>query len=384
MTFCQLGSAQFSLSNRACTGLLTLVGSPWATATVDSTGLPAPDDGGELDDGDGEALAAGEGEALDAGDGLADDDGDGDGESFAPIRLAPRAWVCPLDLGEALAFALPLELAEGVGAGVGVVGAVGEAGPPMVLFGAYSRTCRNRSWAVVPTRLTSSFEPLPGTDTVMMLVPCCWTVAPLKPAWLTRLSMMEMAVAMSAVVGDWPFGVSARSVTVVPLDRSRPSCTLKSCCQSPGEVRFLPTIDSSSATIRTSSVTRARPGLDLVVLGGATSSLSFGQCGQLRWLRGLVLRVPVPALAIRGLAVAVLAGPIRLGLAVRLLVGGSLLGRDVLVAAVRAVGGGVAVVRAVIGHHVHDGPPHDPDLDTGRDLQIQVLAVHRHDRAVDP
>src|SRR4051812_5792872 len=135
MTFCQLGSAQFSLSNRACTGLLTLVGSPWATATVDSTGLPAPDDGGELAE----------------GDGLAGGDGDGDGESFAPIRLAPRAWVCPVDLGEALAFALPLPLAEGVGVGVGVVGAVGEVGPPMVLFGAYSRTCRNRSWAVVPT-----------------------------------------------------------------------------------------------------------------------------------------------------------------------------------------------------------------------------------------
>src|SRR5262245_1471655 len=130
MTFCQLGSAQFSLSNRACTCLLTLVGSPWATATVDSTGLPASDAGGELADG--------EGEGLDAGDGLADDDadGDGDGESFAPIRLAPRAWVCPLDVGEAFAFGLPLELAEGVGVGVGVVGAVGEVGPPMVLFGA--------------------------------------------------------------------------------------------------------------------------------------------------------------------------------------------------------------------------------------------------------
>ena len=67
MTFCQWESAQFSLLNRACTGLLTRLGSP----------------------GDGEALDAGEG--LAAAD--ADGDGLGDGESFAPIRLAPRAWV---------------------------------------------------------------------------------------------------------------------------------------------------------------------------------------------------------------------------------------------------------------------------------------------------
>src|SRR6478752_2384134 len=136
MTFCQLGSAQFSLSNWACTCLLTLDGSPWASDTVDSTGLPALDAGG----------------ALAEGDGLADGEGLDDGESFAPIRLARRAWVCPLALGEALAFALPLPLAlaEGVGAGVGVVGAVGEVAAGTVLFGAYSRTCRNRSWAVVP------------------------------------------------------------------------------------------------------------------------------------------------------------------------------------------------------------------------------------------
>src|SRR6478672_10451387 len=147
MTFCQLGSAQFSLSNWACTCLLTWAGSPWASATVDSTGLPVLDAGGALADGDG----------LAEGDGLADGEGLDDGESFAPIRLAPRAWVCPLALGEALAFALPLPLAlaEGVGAGVGVVGAVGEVAAGTVLFGAYSRTCRNRSWAVVPTRFTT-------------------------------------------------------------------------------------------------------------------------------------------------------------------------------------------------------------------------------------
>src|SRR5215475_352837 len=151
MAFCQLGSAQFSLSNWACTDLLTLEGSPWASATVDSTGLPAPD-AGALDDG--------EGEALDAGDGLADGEGLDDGESFAPSRLAPRAWVCPLALGEAFgdavafAFPLPLALAEGVGVGVGAVGLLA---PGREVFDASSRTCRNRSWAVVPTRFTTSF-----------------------------------------------------------------------------------------------------------------------------------------------------------------------------------------------------------------------------------
>src|ERR1700751_1193259 len=128
MAFCQLGSAQFSLLNRACVCLLTLAGSPWASATVDSTGLPGLDAGGVLDDG--------EGEALDAGDGLADGEGLDDGESFAPSRLGPRAWVCPLALGEAfgdaLAFPLPLALAEGVG--VGDAGAVGLLAPGREVF----------------------------------------------------------------------------------------------------------------------------------------------------------------------------------------------------------------------------------------------------------
>src|SRR5438045_480580 len=113
MIFCQWESAQFSLLNRACTGLLTRLGSPWASATVDSTGLPeAGADGDGL--ADGEALA----------DGDADADGLGDGESFAPIRLAPRAWVCPLEVGDALAFFLPVPLALGEGDGVGVAGVV--------------------------------------------------------------------------------------------------------------------------------------------------------------------------------------------------------------------------------------------------------------------
>ena len=98
--------------------------------------MPALDAGGVLPDGDG----------LAEGDALADGEGLDDGESFAPIRLAPRAWVCPLALGDALAFAfpLPLALAEGVGVGVGAVGLLA---PGSEVFDASSRTCRNRSWA---------------------------------------------------------------------------------------------------------------------------------------------------------------------------------------------------------------------------------------------
>jgi hypothetical protein len=61
-------------------------------------------------------------------------------------------------------------------------------------LGAVSSTSRNRSWAVVPTRLTTCCDPLPGTVTLMRSVPCDVTVAPLKPAPFTRLFMIETAV----------------------------------------------------------------------------------------------------------------------------------------------------------------------------------------------
>jgi hypothetical protein len=84
-----------------------------------------------------------------------------------------------------------------------------------------------------------------------------------KPAPLTRLSMMELASFIAAAEGTAPFfSVTAFSVTVEPLDKSRPRPTLKSLCQSPGDVMFLPTIPASIAITMMSSAARYRPGLD--------------------------------------------------------------------------------------------------------------------------
>jgi hypothetical protein len=126
---------------------------------------------------------------------------------------------------------------------------------------------------VVPTSWTTCCDFLPGTATVMMLLPCCWTWAPVKPAPLTRCSMIEIAVDMSAADGTLWCGVTAFSVTVVPLDRSRPSCTRKLRCQLAGWNVSLPKIDTSMMTMSTSSAAMARPGLDFVLLGGAKSRL---------------------------------------------------------------------------------------------------------------
>ena len=58
----------------------------------------------------------------------------------------------------------------------------------------------------------------------------------MKPAPLTRLFMIEIAVCHVRLrwAADRPLGDSAFRVTVVPLDRSRPSPTLKPLCQSDG------------------------------------------------------------------------------------------------------------------------------------------------------
>src|ERR1022692_565123 len=231
MCFCQFGSAQFSLSNRAFTGALTAAASPWPSAVVDSLA--------------GAGVAPVLGEAL--GDGLADG-----------LALAD-------ELGE------PDALGVGVGDGTGVA---------VVVFDAASSAWRNRSSAVVPTSWTTCCDWLPCTATVMMSVPCCATDAPLKPAPLTRLSMIERAVAMSAADGVALWVVTAFSVTVVPLERSRPSCTLKFWCQLAGWNASLPTIATSMMTMSARSAAMARPGLDFTALGGATSRLSFDRSGQ--------------------------------------------------------------------------------------------------------
>ena len=73
-----------------------------------------------------------------------------------------------------------------------------------------------------PTKFTTAWESLPGTDTVMTSLPCCWTVASVKPAPLTRFSMIVTASCIWDAGGLPPLGVTAFSDTVVPLVRSKP------------------------------------------------------------------------------------------------------------------------------------------------------------------
>ncbi len=183
---------------------------------------------------------------------MADADAVGDG-------LAPDDGVADAD-----------PLADGVGVGV----ATGVVAP---LFGATRITWRNSSWAVVPTRFTTFWLPAPGTATLMMSLPCCWTCASVKPAPLTRLAMMFLAWVMSAAncALDTPLGASARSATVVPLVRSRPRWTLKSLPQCPGEPMLPPTMARNSNTITAARTASARPGRETLPLGGANSRLSF-------------------------------------------------------------------------------------------------------------
>ena len=164
--------------------------------------------------------------------------------------------------GVAVAFVL----ADGVGVGVGVAA--------VAVFGAISSTSRNSSWAVVPTRSTTFWVFAPGTATLMMLLPCCWTCASVKPAPLTRLSMMFWAWVMSDAnwADETPLGAWASSDTVVPLVRSRPSCTLKSWRHFEGCTMLPPTMTRNSTTMTTPSAASARPGRETFPLGGATSA----------------------------------------------------------------------------------------------------------------
>ncbi len=90
----------------------------------------------------------------------------------------------------ATAYAVPDVVGEGVGAGVTALDA----------FGAISSTWRNSSSAVWLTSLTTAWEFWPGTDTVMMLVPCGTTCASVKPALFTRLNMICCAWVISVDV----------------------------------------------------------------------------------------------------------------------------------------------------------------------------------------
>ena len=76
---------------------------------------------------------------------------------------------------------------------------------------------------MVPTSRTTFCVFAPGTVITMLLLPCCWTCAPLKPAPFTRAIMIARACVMSDADGALPVIVCASSVTEVPPARSSPS-----------------------------------------------------------------------------------------------------------------------------------------------------------------
>src|SRR5215469_10089218 len=201
--------------------------------------------------------------------------------SATPLCAPPRTKAFVDGLGDAGAkdfFALCVALADGLGEPVGVeLGVAVGVGTGVVLFGASSSTWRNSSSAVCSTSFTTACEFWPGTETLMMLAPCCTTDASVKPPAFTRLSMMFTAVFMFSGDGALPCGASACSATVVPLVRSRPSRTWKSRDHLPGLAMLLPTMTRSNRTMTAASTASIRPGLEALLLGGATSSLSFAQ-----------------------------------------------------------------------------------------------------------
>ena len=171
----------------------------------------------------------------------------------------------------------------GVGVGVGVADGVGVGvGVAEAVLGATSSTWRNRSWAVVPTSCSTWFEVLPGTETLIRLVPSVVTDAPLKPAPLIRLFMIDCARARSlAIWADDVFvcdGVTAFRAIVVPLEMSRPRPTLNRLSQCDGWNREPPSTPISITTISAASVRSSRPGRE-VVDGGAKARLPLARSG---------------------------------------------------------------------------------------------------------
>ena len=87
-----------------------------------------------------------------------------------------------LTVGDGLAFGVALSVPDALGLGVALADVLGAAVDEPA-----SSTGRNRSCAVVLTRLITCCDPAPGTVTVMSLAPCCCTLTPLVPDELTRL-----------------------------------------------------------------------------------------------------------------------------------------------------------------------------------------------------
>ncbi len=106
--------------------------------------------------------------------------------------------------------------------------------------------------------------PSPGTETTMMSLPCCCTVAPEKPWPLTRLVKMATDWLISAGVGVLPRGGTAWIVNSVPPCKSRPRPTLNLECQALGCDSAPPMTPSSITMISATSVMRYRLGRETV------------------------------------------------------------------------------------------------------------------------
>ncbi len=148
---------------------------------------------------------------------------------------------------------------DGVGAWVGIW--PGGGGDPA----ATAITWRNRSSAVVPTSLTTSSWPTPGTE-MTMLSPDLATSASEMPLPFTRFRMMPTARSRLSSVGAVPFGVKGFSVTVVPPARSRPYW---------GVYALFRNITPAMARMIARSNRSTRPGLLWPLVGRATGRQFF-------------------------------------------------------------------------------------------------------------
>ena len=119
-----------------------------------------------------------------------------------------------------------------------------------------------------------------------VLVPCCCTRAPLNPARVdARVFMMAMAWVIAPWLGvTWPFAGTAFRVMVVPLDRSRPSPTLKLLCHLAGWTMFARSTPASIDDDDHGQDDQQAPWPGVVV-GGATCRQSLGDpaSGAARW-----------------------------------------------------------------------------------------------------
>ena len=122
-------------------------------------------------------------------------------------------------------------------------------------------------------RFTTLVAALPGTVTVIWLLPWVWTWAPELPVPFTRLSRTPMDSCIASLDGAAPLRVAAFSTTWVPLDRSSPRPTLNWLCQLLGLNVWAPRIENSMIKISAPSPASARPGREPLLLGGATYRL---------------------------------------------------------------------------------------------------------------